>query len=404
MAREQLSALLGLGVFVGVAYLTSVNRRAIRWESVLWGFALQIIFALLILRTVVGFLVFEWLGGQVSAFLEFSDAGAAFVFGESFQDFFFAFKVLPTIIFFSAFISLLYHYGILQRAVGAIAWIMRRTMKTSGSETLSAAGNIFVGQTEAPLLIKPYVATMTMSELHAVMTGGFATVAGGVLAAYVSFGIPAEHLIAASVMSAPAALAISKIMFPETEASPTQGTVSVKVERTSANGVDAIASGALEGLRLALNVGAIIIAFLAVLAAFNAFIGFVGGLFDNPGLSLESILAVLLAPVAWLMGVPWADCDAVGTLLGEKTILNEFIAYLDLQAMIESGTISERAAVIATYALCGFANIGSIGIQIGGIGGIAPNRQADLARIGFRAMVAGTLACFTTACIAGMLL
>ncbi|MGD1864099.1 MAG: NupC/NupG family nucleoside CNT transporter [Phormidesmis sp.] len=401
---ERLSALLGLGVFIGFAYLTSINRKAVRWQPVLWGFALQIAFALIILRTAIGFSIFSWLGSIVSAFLDFSDAGASFVFGENFQDFFFAFKVLPTIIFFSAVISVLYHYGVLQWVVGAIARVMMRTMKTSGSETLSAAGNIFVGQTEAPLLIKPYVASMTMSELHAVMTGGFATVAGGVLAAYVSFGIPAEHLIAASVMSAPAALAISKIMFPETEESPTKGSVDIEVEKTCANGVDAIARGALEGLRLALNVGAVIIAFLGVLAALNALIGFFGGLIGYPALSFEVILAALLAPVAWLMGVPIADCNAVGELLGTKTIINEFIGYLRLQELIESEAISERAAIIATYALCGFANIGSIGIQIGGIGGIAPSRQADLARIGFRAMVAGTLACFTTACIAGILL
>lgn len=401
---ERLIALVGLGVFIGFAYLTSVNRKAVRWQPVLWGFALQIIFALIILRTAFGLAAFQWLGRTVSTFLDYSDAGASFVFGENFQDFFFAFKVLPTIIFFSAFISLLYHYGILQRAVNLVAGIMRRTMKTSGSETLSAAGNIFVGQTEAPLLIKPYVDTMTMSELHAVMTGGFATIAGGVLAAYVSFGVPAEHLIAASVMSAPAALAISKIMFPETEVSPTQGEVTVTVEKTSTNGIDALTTGALEGLRLALNIGALIIAFLAVLAALNAVIGFIGGLFGFPALSLETILAFLLAPVAWLMGVPWVDCQAVGTLLGKKTILNEFIAYLDLQQLIEQEAISQRAIVIATYALCGFANIGSIGIQIGGIGGIAPSRQSDLAKIGVRAMVAGTLACFTTACIAGMLL
>ena len=401
---ERLVALLGLGVFVGFAYLTSVNRRAIRWQPILWGLALQLIFALFILRTAIGFTIFQWLGNTVSGFLNYSDAGASFVFGENFQDFFFAFKVLPTVIFFSAFISLLYHYGILQKAVQGVAWIMMRTMKTSGSETLSAAGNIFVGQTEAPLLIKPYVSTMTLSELHAVMTGGFATIAGGVLAAYVSFGISPKDLIAASVMSAPAALAISKIMFPETEESPTQGKVSLKVERTTANGVDAIASGALDGLKLALNIAAMIIAFLALLAAFNALLAFIGGLFNYPQLSLELILSILLAPVAWLMGVPWADCNAVGTLLGKKTILNEFIAYLDLQTLIESKAISERSITIATYALCGFANIGSIGIQIGGIGGIAPNRRADLARIGVRAMVAGTLACFMTACIAGMLL
>ncbi len=401
---ERLVGLLGLGVFVGFAYVTSVDRKAVPWRTVLWGFALQIFFALIILRTAVGLAVFQWLGNVVSAFLDYSDAGASFVFGENFEDFFFAFKVLPTIIFFSAFISVLYHYGVLQFVVSAIARLMIRTMKTSGSETLSAAGNIFVGQTESPLLIKPYVSSMTMSELHAVMTGGFATIAGGVLAAYVSFGIPAEHLIAASVMSAPAALAISKIMFPETEDSPTRGNVSLIVEKTSVNGVDALTTGTLDGLRLALNVGAIIIAFLGILAAVNALIGFFGGLVGYPELSLESILAVLLAPVAWLMGVQWADCSAVGTLLGKKTILNEFIAYLDLQALIEENAISERSIIIATYALCGFANIGSIGIQIGGIGGIAPERQSDLARISFRAMVAGTLACFTTACIAGILL
>ncbi|MGB3768469.1 MAG: NupC/NupG family nucleoside CNT transporter [Phormidesmis sp.] len=401
---ERFIALLGLGVFVGFAYLASINRGAIRWRPVLWGLALQLIFALFILRTALGLAVFQWLGEVVSAFLDFSDAGAAFVFGENFQDFFFAFKVLPTIIFFSAFISLLYHYGILQRAVKSVAWVMMRTMKTSGSETLSAAGNIFVGQTEAPLLIKPYVETMTISELHAVMTGGFATIAGGVLAAYVSFGISPRHLIAASVMSAPAALAISKIMYTETEFSPTQGKVDMRVDRTTANGVDAIAAGALDGLKLALNVGALIIAFLAILAAFNALLGFLGGLFGYPDFSLELVLATLLAPVAWLMGIPWADCAEVGMLLGKKTILNEFIAYLDLQTLIEENAISERATIIATYALCGFANIGSIGIQIGGIGGIAPSRRADLARISIRAMVAGTLACFMTACIAGILL
>lgn len=401
---ERLIGLLGLGVFIGFSYLVSINRRAVRWRPVLWGFALQILFALIILRTAVGLAVFQWLGNIVSAFLNFSDAGASFVFGENFEEFFFAFKVLPTIIFFSAFISVLYHYGVLQFVVSAIARLMVRTMKTSGSETLSAAGNIFVGQTEAPLLIKPYVSSMTMSELHAVMTGGFSTIAGGVLAAYVSFGIPAEHLIAASVMSAPAALAISKIMFPETEASPTKGEVKLSVERTSVNGIDALTTGTLDGLRLALNVGAIIIAFLGILAAVNALLSFLGGLVGYSELSLESILAVLLAPVAWLMGVPWADCSAVGTLLGKKTILNEFIAYLDLQALIEENAISERAVVIATYALCGFANVGSIGIQIGGIGGIAPERQSDLAKISVRAMVAGTLACFTTACIAGILL
>jgi CNT family concentrative nucleoside transporter len=406
---ERLISALGLVVFIGLAYAFSVNRRAVRWQPVLWGIALQLIFALLILRTAPGFVVFSFLGDVVGQFLNFSDAGASFVFGEKFEENFFAFKVLPTIIFFSSFISLLYHYGILQRVVQGVAWVMLKTLKTSGSESLSAAANIFVGQTEAPLLIKPYVSSMTMSELHAVMTGGFATIAGGVLAAYVSFGVPAQHLIAASVMSAPAALAISKLLYPETEKSPTAGTVTVEVERTAANGIDAVATGAIEGLKLVGNIAAMLIAFLALVALVNAVLGWLGGLIGLPQLSLELIFSFLLAPVAWLMGVPWADCGQVGVLLGKKTILNEFIAYLDLKELIEeskAGTseFSERAIIIATYALCGFSNIGSIGIQIGGIGGIAPERQADLARLGVRALLGGSLACFMTACIAGILL
>lgn len=408
-------SLLGLVVFVGVAYGLSVNRRAVRWRTVAWGLGLQLILALFILRTPIGLVVFQFLGDLVTQFLDFTDAGAAFVFGENFRDFFFAFKVLPTVIFFSAFISILYHYGLLQRIVQGIAQLMTRTMRTSGAESLSAAANIFVGQSEAPLVVKPYVASMTMSELHAIMTGGFATVAGGVLAAFISFGVPAEHLIAASVMSAPAGLAVSKLMYPETEDSPTAGEVKLEVERTSVNVIDAITVGALDGLKLALNIAAMLIAFLALLAAVNALVGWVGGLVGLPNLSLELIFAYALAPVAWLMGVPWADCGQVGVLLGKKTILNEFIAYLDLQTLIEgtsvipgaseeAATVSDRAIVIATYALCGFANIGSIGIQIGGIGGMAPSRQHDLARIGLRAMIAGSLACFMTAAIAGMLL
>ena len=409
---ERLIAVLGLGVFVGVAYLLSVNRKAILWRPVLWGLSLQLLFALFILKTPFGFAIFEWLGKRVSQFLDFSDAGAAFVFGENFSDFFFAFKVLPTIIFFSAFISLCYHYGLLQRLIQWLAIAMVRTMRTSGSETMTAAANIFVGQSEAPLLIAPYLPTATMSEVHAIMTSGFATVSGGVLAAFVSFGIPAEHLIAASVMSAPAALAISKILYPETRPSPTAGLINFDVKRESVNGIDAAARGALAGLQLALNVGAMIIAFLGLLALVNALLGWIGGWMGLEQLSLELIFAYLLAPVAWLMGIPWADCPQVGVLLGKKTILNEFIAYLDLQALIDSAasgdstaaSLSGRAIIIATYALCGFSNIGSIGIQIGGIGSLVPERQSDLAKLGVRAMIGGTLACFMTAAIASMLL
>ncbi|GET43144.1 Na+-dependent nucleoside transporter [Microseira wollei NIES-4236] len=395
---------LGLLCFLGISYAFSVNRKAVRWQPVLWGVALQIILALLILRTAFGYAIFKFLGDLVSQFLNFSDAGAKFVFGDNFEEHFLAFKVLPTIIFFSSFITILYHYGILQRVVEWVAWLMMKTMKTSGAESLSCAANIFVGQTEAPLLIKPYVPTMTQSELHAVMTGGFATIAGGVMAAYISFGISPTHLIAASVMSAPAALAISKLLYPETESSDTAGTVKLKVERIYDNGIDAAAAGASDGMKLVLNVVAMLIAFLGLLAMFNAFLGWIGTQIGLTQLSLEGIFSVLLAPVAWLMGVPWAECGQVGILLGKKTILNEFIAYLDLKKLIETKAISERTIIIATYALCGFSNIGSIGIQLGGIGAIAPNRQKDLARLGVRAMIAGSLACFMTAAIAGMLL
>ena len=408
---ERVISALGLIVFVGLAYVFSTNRRAVRWRPVLWGIGLQLLFALLILKTKTGLAVFKFLGNIVSQFLNFSDTGAKFVFGDNFAEHFFAFKVLPTIIFFSAFITILYHYNILQQVVKAVAWVMMKTMKTSGAESLACSANIFVGQTEAPLLIKPYVETMTNSELHAVMTGGFATVAGGVLAAYISFGVPAEHLIAASVMSAPAALAISKVLFPETEESPTAGTVKVEVQRLHANVIDAAATGAQEGAKLAINVAAMLIAFLGLLAMVNALLGWIGSGVGLPQLSLEWIFSLLFAPVAWLIGVPWEDCGQVGVLLGKKTILNEFIAYLDLKALIENAgngetvkVISQRSQVLATYALCGFSNISSIAVQIGGISAIAPSRQSDLAKLGVRAMVGGSIACLMTACIAGILL
>jgi CNT family concentrative nucleoside transporter len=401
---ERVISLLGLIAFVAIAYALSVNRQAIRWRTVLWGIGLQLFFALFILRTTPGFALFKFLGDRVNDFLNFADVGSAFVFGENFREHFFAFKILPTIIFFSACITLLYHYGILQRVVQGVAWVMMRTMKTSGAESLSSAANIFVGQLEAPMLIKPYISAMTNSELHAVMTGGFATIAGGVLAAYISFGIPVEHLLSASVMSAPASLAISKVLYPETEKSSTAGQIEINRESPYINAIDAITSGAIEGLKLALNVAAMLIAFLGLVALLNALLGWMGSWVGIPSLSFELILSYLMAPVAWLMGVPWADVEAVGMLLGKKTILNEFIAYLDLKQLIENQAISPRSVVIATYALCGFSNLGSIAIQIGGISAIAPNRQGDLARLGVRAMLAGSIACFMTACIAGLLL
>lgn len=400
--NERIISLLGLIVFIGCGYLCSVNRSKIRWSTILWGIGLQLILAFLILKTTVGLTLFQFLGNCARQLLDFSDTGSKFIFGDGFEEHFIAFKVLPTIIFFSAFISLLYHYQILPRVVGALGWIMMRTMKTSGAESLSCAANIFVGQTEAPLIIKPYLSALTMSELHAVMTGGFATIAGGVMAAYISFGIPAEHLIAASVISAPAALAIAKIFYPETAKPETTGKIKIEIKRVHVNAIDAITTGALDGLKLALNVGAMLIAFLGLLALVNGVLSWMGQQFGLPQLSLEWILSYLMFPFAWLMGIPLADCSQVGILLGKKVILNEFIAYLDLQEMLPD--LSERTTIIATYALCGFSNLGSIGIQIGGLSAIAPSRQQDLAILGFRAMIAGSLACFLTACVTGILL
>jgi CNT family concentrative nucleoside transporter len=410
-----------------------VNRAAVRWRVVAWGLGLQFLFALLIIGTPLGRNFFETLNKVFVALLGYTNKGASFLFGNLIQPnvpvgtadgpfgsvasagtwantgALFAFSVLPTIIFFSSLMTLLYYLGIMQLFVKGFAWIMVRTMGTSGSESLSAAGNIFVGQTEAPLLVKPFVKTMTNSELHAVMTGGFATVAGGVMAAYVGMLVAffpdiAGHLIAASVMSAPAALAISKVMFPETEESVTRGDVKIQLESPDANAIDAAARGASEGLGLALNVGAMLLAFIALLALLNGIFGWVTGLFGMP-LTIETVLGWIGAPIAWLMGTPWDDAQHVGALLGEKMVLNEFVAYLHLASMLEGGQeLSARAVVIATYALCGFANFSSIAIQIGGIGGLAPERRGDLSRMGLRAMIGGTLAAFMTACVVGILI
>lgn len=400
---ERAISALGILVFIGISYALSVNRHAVRWRTVAWGLGLEFVLALVILKTPWGLNVFKSLGDIVSNFLSFSDVGAKFVFGENFKDHFFAFQLLPTIIFFSAFVSVLYYYGILQRVVNVLAWGMMKTMKTSGSESLSCAGNIFLGPTESALMVKPYVANMTQSELHAVMTGGFATIAGGVLGAYLSFGIPTAHLIAAFFMTAPISLVVSKLLYPETEVSETAGKAELQVKSNYVNVIDAATTGAIDGMKLAVNVGVVIIAFLGLLAAANALLGWLGAQISLPQLSLEWILSFIMAPVAWLLGVPWADCGQVGALLGKKTILNEFLAYVDLGKLIENQKISQRGAIIATYALCNFANIGSIGITIGGMAGIAPNRQQDLARLGVRTMIGGLLTGFITACIAGML-
>ena len=401
---QQLIPVLGLFVMLAIAWALSSNRGAIKWRPVAMGTALQIVFALIILKTEVGRNVFDVVGSGITRFLDFTDAGASFVFGERFKEFYFAFKVLPTIIFFSSFITVLYYFGILQKIVSVFAKVMMRTMGTSGAESLSASANIFVGQTEAPLLIKPYVGTMTKSELMAVMTGGFATIAGGVMAAYVGMGVSAKHLLAASVMSAPAALVMAKLMFPETEKSVTAGSVAIEIDRPWANSIDAAASGAADGLKLALNVGAMLIAFVALIALIDFPIVKLGQLAGYDTWSLRALLGWMFQPLAWVMGVPWADASQVGTLIGIKTAVNEFVGYVEMEKMVQAGQLSERAQIIATYALCGFSNFSSIAIQIGGIGSIAPERKSDLARLGLRAMVAGSLACFQTATIAGFLI
>lgn len=394
----RLIGVLGLFILLGIAWAASNNRKAIRWRLVAWGMGLQIFFALAILKTTPGYRVFRWVSDAFSKLISFTDQGAQFVWGWMYQKDkppVFVIDILMTIVFFAALTSLLYHFGVMQGIVGGIARLMRKTMGTSGSETLSAAANIFVGQTEAPLVVRPFVETMTMSELHAVMVGGFATIAGGVLAAYVSFGIDAGHLVAASFMSAPAALVAAKMFYPETGQSVTAGEVKIKLERTTVNAFDAVCVGAGDGMKLVFNVAAMLLAFVSLIAMVNWGIGLL-----HEGLTLQQIFGWILAPVAWVMGVPWDDCTKIGRLLGTRMVINEFVSYWELMRM----DVSPRAYVIAIYAFCGFANFGSIAIQIGGISTIAPSRRGDLARLGFRAMLAGTLASFLTANIAGALL
>jgi concentrative nucleoside transporter, CNT family len=341
-----------------------------------------------------------------NALIDCVDAGSKFVFGDNFKDHFFAFRVLPSIIFFAALMQGLYYLGVMQQIVRGLGFVVQRTLGTTGPESLAAAANIFLGQTEAPLVVRPYVNAMTKSELMAIMVPGFGSTAGGVLIAYKLLGIDAGHLLTASLLSAPASLLIAKVMVPETEKSTTTGKVDLNMGESGSNLLEAISIGTLEGLKLALNVAAMLIAFLALIAMANGLLGWVGGWFGMEW-SLSAIFGWIFAPVAWIMGIPWADCARSGELLGEKMVANEFVAYSHLGAWMQPGsgvTLSPRAVTILTYALCGFANFSSIGIQIGGIGGMAPGRQSDLAKLGFRAMLGGALANFMTACIAGMML
>ena len=426
---DYLRGLIGLAVLIGIAFLFSKNKRAIDWRLVGIGVTLQIIFALLI--TKVGFVAgaFDWISDKFVTFLSFSGNGAAFLFGDLVATdkfgFIFAFQVLPTVIFFSTVSAGLYYLGILQKIVYGIAWIMARTMRLSGAESLSAAGNIFLGQTEAPLLVRPFVKNMTTSELMCLMTGGMATIAGGVLAGYVAFlggDDPAErakyaaYLLSASIMNAPAAIVLSKIVLPETHPEEIDSDLKVNTESLGVNLVDALARGAADGLKLALNIGGMLLAFIAIIYALNWIlvdgigswtglneyvIASTNGTFE--GFSLEYILGQIFRLFAFAMGVDWDETIRVGSLLGQKIVINEFVAYLSLADLKEAGMLNEKSIVIATYALCGFANFSSIAIQIGGIGGMAPNRQSDLSRLGMRALFAATLATMMTATIAGAL-
>ncbi|MBP5435674.1 NupC/NupG family nucleoside CNT transporter [bacterium] len=389
---------LGIGVFILIAWLVSENRKKVNFQVVLNGLLMQFLFALLILKTGPGKWVFEFIGAGFNKIVSFADAGAQFVFGGLLEKYSFALSVLPTIIFFSSLLSVLYYFGIVQFFVRIFAILLVKILKTSGAESLSAATNIFVGQTESPLVVKPYIEKMTRSELMCIMTGGLATIAGGVLAAYIKMGVDSVHLIAASVMSAPAAIVFAKIIVPETETPLTTTSAGINVEIADKNPIDAAARGASEGMQLAINVAAMLFAFIALIAMFNYF-------FNIVGTSLEGILGFIFRPIAFVMGVPWDEAASVGTLLGQKTVLNEFIAYTELTKINQNAAtaLSQRSTIIATYALCGFSNFGSLAILIGGIGAMAPSRRKDLASLSIRALIAGSLACLMTANIAGML-
>jgi CNT family concentrative nucleoside transporter len=409
-----LQPIFGTLVILGIAVACSTNRRAINWKTVAWGISLQVLFALIVLKTAIGQRVFTTLGDAITRLLAFAGVGAGFVFGPLGNQpvwgrvmtgalgadgaqyaVLFAFQVLPTIIFIAALSAILYYFGVMQLIVRLFAVVMHRVMGASGAESLNVAASIFMGQTEAPLTIRPYLPEMTQSELMTVMTSGMAHISGAIMAAYILFGIEAKHLLTAVIMTAPGTIMMAKMLVPETEVPKTMGSVKLEIERTDVNVIDAAGRGTSEGLQLALNVGAMLISFLALIALVNALLGYVH-------LSLEQIFGWVFAPVAWAMGVPWRDAPFIGNLLGTRMAINELVAYSKLGPM--KGSIDPKSFTIATFALCGFANFSSIGIQLGGIGALAPNRRHDLARLGLRAMFAGTLANFMTATIAGFLL
>ncbi|XP_025093354.1 solute carrier family 28 member 3-like [Pomacea canaliculata] len=435
---RNLMSLTGMAFFVIVLYITSTDPARVNWHPVFWGMSLQYIFALLIIRTTWGYDAFQWLGDRVTELLKYSNAGAQFVFGDKYTYHMFAFQVLPVIVYFSSLISVLYYLGVMQSIIGIIGRFLAFCLDTSATESLNAAGNIFVGQTESPLLIRPFMETMTRSQLHAVMTGGFATVSGSVLGAYVSYGVNASYLLGASVMSAPAALAISKLTCPETEVNKIDEKEVYKMEAGSShNVIEAASSGASTAIQLVANVAVNVMAFLAILEFFNATLVWFGDRVGVDGLTFQFLCSYVFYPMAFLMGVDTQDCRRVAQLIGYKTFTNEFVAYIEMGKLLDNGKVysnytatfgpdapiehngldvtltqwgtvliggflTARSELITTYALCGFSNLGSMGIQLGGLGAMAPNRKTDLSRLVLRAMIAGNVACFMTACIAGL--
>jgi len=425
---ERYTGFIGIALIFGIAFLMSNNRKAINYRVVLSGLAVQLSLALFILKTDIGKQIFGFLAQGVKKILSFSDQGAEFVFGivankddklgkvlGNQYSFIFFFRVIPTIVFVAVLISILYHLGIMQRVVKAFAWLVYKVMGVSGAEAVSNVGSAFVGQVEAQIMIKPYLKHMTMSELLASMTGSMACIAGGVMATYIALGVPAEYLLAASIMAAPGALVISKIVWPETEVSETKGSVSLEVKKTDANLVGAISHGASDGLKIGLNVIAMLIGFIAIIGLLDYVLGKTGfflathlhmGLdvinIDLKTLSLKQILGSVFSIFAWAMGVPGKDIKAAGSLMGTKMVLNEFVAYLDLIKI--KGSMAPKTLVITSFALCGFANFSSIAIQVGGIGELAPERRTDLAKLGVKALICGTLASYLSATIAGILM
>jgi CNT family concentrative nucleoside transporter len=417
----RLVSLLGLVVLIALAWALSNNRRSFPWRTVLWGLGLQFFFALFILKTPVGQRLFAGAQYAVNQINVYANEGAKMVFGPlaaadalkavfgPAQGYIFAVSITATIILVSALSSLLYHWGILQRVVAAMAWVMQKSMGTSGVESLGAASNTFLGQTEGALLIKPYLPTMTSSEIMALMTCGFSTIASGVMAVYAGLeGLTAGHIVTASALGAPAGLLMAKVMFPESEPPPVDAPSLARfgVEKTAVNGIDALCRGASEGLMLSLNVLGMLIAFVAVIALLNGLFLGAQHAVGLPGVTLQQVMGWLNAPFAWLMGIPAKDCATIGQMLGERIVLNEFVGYLDLSTFVTThpGQLDSRSVTLASYALCGFANFGSIAIQIGGIGALAPARRGDLARIGLRAMIAGLLACYLFASVIGVIL